>query len=116
MAEIEKIQKEEWSRLENRVESTLLELKGIRSENEILEKDVINLKLQNEALIEKNQDLKTKYKNKRVENGHLKERCMKLGSEVVRLEALNQEALSYFNQKESMEVQNRKKMKVAFIL
>ena len=110
--DIDRIQKDEINKFEKRVESTIVELKSIRSENQILEKEAVNLKLQNDSLIDKNLELKRKYKNKKVENGHLKERCMKLVNEIMRLETLNQDALTYFNQKENQELQVRRKIKV----
>lgn len=110
--ELETVQQEEWNRVEEKVESTLAELKNIRQDNENMMMEIENLTKRNEDLQDKILDLRTKYKVKKNENFSLKEKCIKLTHSLAQVENENSEMMQYFSLKEKQENKIQKKLKV----
>lgn len=110
--DLEIVQQEEWSRVEDKVESTLLELKNIRQENGTMLSKIDDLNQRNSELEEKMLEIRTKYKAKKGENSILKEKCMKLTHALAKVENDNNEIIQYLSMREKHETKIQKKMKV----
>lgn len=116
LSNLESVQQEEWNRVEEKVESTLQELKSIRVDNENLNCRIEELTLRNEELEEKVTEFKTKYKAKKTENHVLKEKCLKLTHALAKLESDNQDIMQYLSLKERHDNKVQRKMRVSFLI